>query len=72
MANPMTAREAWEIVRTIGGRYTQAQYEQARNIMHALVEAHESFGEMSDYDVPLAVAKVRALERGDETRKDAP
>lgn len=82
MSDPMTARQAWEIVR--GGnpmhrRYPEEWevmcYARACAIVEALVHAHEGLDEASEYDVPIRTAKVRALERGDEiprvtTRKE--
>lgn len=77
MADYMSAREAWVLVRegdpakNPGGcdGWESALYARACAIVAALVHAHEGLDEAGDYDVPLRTAMVRALERGDEIPK---
>lgn len=77
VANPMTAREAWEIVK-VGEPIDAfpwvenaaiARYARACAIVEALVAAHEDMSEMPDDDVTGAVVHVRALERGEGESK---
>ena len=79
MAEHMSAREAWWIVlagaplartmREPEWLLASNRYARACAIVEALVHAHEGLDELSDYDVPIRTAKVRALERGDDIPK---